>query len=294
MSFAGLRALQAIGYVFFTTGSTAQVSDVMPSERRAGALALFGIAANAAMALTSAAVGAALPVLTRKEAFWVAGGPAALSGGVVVVLARAPREAGRGTPVGLALVRLVTPLRVAALAAGLFGAGFGAFLQFLPLLAERLGLGTAGLAYTTHGAVIVVTRLVVRRSLDEGKRTRDVFAGFLALALGLGGFAVSHSHGLMLLAATRLAVGSGILHPALTAAHLEHVPVVERGRAVASFYLGFDLGIGLGAWPLSPAIHRFGLTRLYRSAAAAAAMGMALGRWVASDRSDLVGTAMTE
>ena len=42
----------------------------------------------------------------------------------------------------------------------------------------------------------------------------------------------------------------------------------RRGRATASFYLAFDLGIGLGGWLLGLVLNRVGLTGLYVTAAA--------------------------
>lgn len=83
-------------------------------------------------------------------------------------------------------------------------------------------------------------------------------------------------------AAAVFAVGSGILHPALIAIHVETIPAAEHGRATAGFYLGFDLGIGLGAWVLAPAFQWLGLQGLYLLAAVAPCVGVLLVNPLAS------------
>ena len=51
------------------------------------------------------------------------------------------------------------------------------------------------------------------------------------------------------------------------------MPTWERARAVASVYLAFDLGIGLGVWMLTPVLSRFGIEALFISAGAVSACG---------------------
>lgn len=66
------------------------------------------------------------------------------------------------------------------LIAGLLGAGFAAFFQFAPILAERRGTVSPGALYSVYGAAIVATRLLGGRLLDRLDVGRVV-----ALAAGL-------------------------------------------------------------------------------------------------------------
>jgi predicted MFS family arabinose efflux permease len=86
------------------------------------------------------------------------------------------------------------------------------------------------------------------------------------MASGLAVFAIADQMWLLLVAAALTAVGGGIFHPALIAIHVDSIP--ERGRATAAFYLAFDLGIGLGAWFLSPILDSFGFTAFFLAGAA--------------------------
>jgi MFS family permease len=287
-----LRVAQALGYVAFTTASTALIADLAAPQRRGLALARFGIAANVAVTLTPALVGAALPALTIPGAFWLAGA-LALGGGLLAALIRyTPAGSGAPTSTGereaktsiRAHPRLSAPwqdqqrqvaaaLGLPMVAAALLGIGFGAFLQFLPLLAARRGNIDAGLIYASYGVAIIGTRLLLGRWLDRANMRRVLGSGFVALALGLILFALAQSWPLLLLATALVAAGGGMLHPALIALHVAIMPAQARGKATACFYLAFDLGIGGGAWLLGFVLQWWGLTWLYLVAALAACLG---------------------
>lgn len=269
-----LRILQAAGYVAFTTASTALIAQLAPLARRGAAIALFGAAANVSITITPAAVSAGLDALTLRGAFWLCGGLALVAG--LVVWGAIPNE--RAGQRRLGFVEIITPppaLRTAMLTTSLFGIAFGAFYAFLPLLAERRGLEPVGLAYTVYGGSIILTRILTANLLDRPDRTQVVAPTLLITALALVGFAFADNWPLLLLSAALMAAGSGVSHPALIALCVDRMPDSERGRATASFYLAFDLGIGMGNWLLGPVLGGFGLTGMYLLAAGLSLAGMA-------------------
>ena len=268
------RILQASGHVAFTTAAFALVADLAPIEQRLSALAIFGIAANLSMSLIPAATNAILGLITLKGAFWLAGALAAGSGLLAGFIKTKPLEHKR--PYAWRMVfKVERELILPMLISWLFGAGYGAFLQFLPLLAERRSLGPVGLAYTTYGVSIILTRVASGSLFDFTNRNRIMAAGFISLATGLAGFAYAGSLATLLCGVVLVGVGSGILHPALIAVHVDALPT-ERGRAVSDFYLAFDLGLGIGAWIMAPALQWFGITGLYVVAAVLSALGFLL------------------
>ncbi len=277
----GLRILQTAGYVAFTTATTALVADLASPARRGAALAVFGIAANVAMTLTPAAVDAGLAALTLRGAFWLAGALAALAAVLAMGAYHKVEVIKRGLSLR-SLLRFPPDLYGPMAAAGLFGVAFGAFLLFLPLLSTSRGLGASGLAYAVYGLAIIATRLATGRLLDNGNRSPLIGLAFVALALGLAGYAVAGSQLVLLPATVLIAIGSGILHPVLITVHMERLPENEKGRASAAFYLSFDLGIGLGTWLLSPALAWFSLREVFLIAALAALAGVTLVRPVAA------------
>lgn len=290
----GARVLQAAGYVAFTTAATALVVDLAPAVRRGAVLAVFGVAANLAMALTPAVVDASLTRLTLVGALRLSAALAVLAGVaalLVPAVTAGTRGAAAGPPggplggppggVGAWPLRIPPGVAPLMLAAGIFGVGYGAFLQFLPLLAATRGLGAAGTTYAVYGAGIILTRLVVGRLLDRGDRARMLAPLYLLMAASLAAFALAGSVWTLMAAALGMAAVGGTLHPGLIAMHVDRAAPGERARAIARFYLGFDLGIGGGAWLLAPVFQWLGLGGLYLGAAAIGVLGVPLMRRVA-------------
>ncbi|MFN8482711.1 MAG: MFS transporter [Anaerolineae bacterium] len=264
----GLRLLQAGGYVAFTTASTALVTDLVPAARRASAVAIFGIAANVAMTMTPAIISALMPVISLTGALWLSGAFAALGGLLAFgVPDTRPAQPRRGD--WREVVHVEPSLRLPMLITCIFGLSWGAFLQFLPLLAERRDLGSAGLVYTVYGISIILSRLTVGRRLDTIDRSRVLVLSTLMMVAGLGLFAIATRQIELFAAAALVAYGSGIVHPALIAIHVERAAPEMRGHAIAIFYLGFDLGIGVGAWVLGLVLQGYGFVGLYGVAALA-------------------------
>ena len=85
-------------------------------------------------------------------------------------------------------------------------------------------------------------------------------------AVGLAGFAAANTMPLLLASAALTGFETRIIHPALIAICVDRMPDTLRGRATASFYLAFDLGMGLGSWLLGPVLAAVGLTGLYLTA----------------------------
>lgn len=274
----GLRLLQAAGYVAFTTASNALVVALTAPEARKSMLTRFGAAANVAMTLTPATINALLGWLTIHGALWIAAIFALISGGLAwgvkpVVLAG---EIGSASPAvdpqpGWRIPRrLVLPLILAAIG----GCAFGAFLQFLPLLTERRGhLIASGWVFATYGASIALTRLLIASWIDRAEQRLLLRLGYLLLAAGLALLANAAVWYIFLVAAAVVAAGSGLQSGVLMALHVEALPAAARARAIAFYYLGFDLGIGGGAWLLAPVLQRWGIGGLYTAAALIALVG---------------------
>jgi predicted MFS family arabinose efflux permease len=262
-----LRVLQAIGYVAFTTAGTALVVSLVAPEERGRRLALFGAAANVAISLTPAAITALLEV-APLEVGLAAAGLLALAGGLLVLRLPSRRAGDGAVPLGVAWAiprRLWLPM----LAAGLLGAGFAAFFQFAPILAERRAVAP-GVLYTVYGAAIIATRLLGGRLLDRLQVGRIVALAAGLMAVGHALIAATNGLAPLLPAAVLVAVSGGLFHPALIARHAALLPEAP-GRASAAFYVAFDLGIGLGSWLFGVALQLAGPSGLYGTAALLAA-----------------------
>lgn len=278
------RILQALGYVAVSTAATARITDLAPPARQGAALARFGIAANVAMTLTPAAVDAALGTVTPEQVFVAAALTAMFCGMMAFTFGN--RVTTADTPHDRRLWVLPPSIRQPWLATVWMGVGFGVWLQFLPLLALRRGVEPAGLLYAVYGVAIILARLVTGPWQDRGHDRTLLMGGFAFFSLGLGLFAFTASLPSYLLATALVAAGGGILHPLLMALHVRTLPPALRGRGVSTFYLGFDLGNGMGVWVLGFALQWWGLTALFGLAMVTSIGGLLLvgwrgGRWTA-------------
>lgn len=270
----GLRLLQAGGYVAFTTASNALVVALAAPGERKSLLTRFGAAANVAMTLTPATISLLLPLIKLNGALWLAGFFALISGGLALSIRQTtPSAAAARTPLSPRLIRTVAlPMLLAAIS----GCAFGAFLQFLPLLTERRGGIASGFIFATYGAGIALTRFFIARWMDQGDQRRILRIGFLLLTFGLTLFAVGSQRPVFIVAALSVAAGAGMQTGLLMNLHVEALPAAAQGSAIAFYYLGFDLGIGGGAWLLAPVLQQFGIGALYGAAAAVALTGALL------------------
>jgi predicted MFS family arabinose efflux permease len=260
----GLRLLQAAGYVAFTTAGTALIIELTPEQERGRRLAIFGAAANVAITLAPAVASALLILLPLESGFWITGVLALVSGLLALMIA-VPRHAAhlaRDWRQGWRFPRILwLPMAMA----GLFGAGFAAFFLFAPILSERRG-AAPGLLYTVYGVGIIATRIVGSRWLDRTGTAQTLLFSAILLGGGLALAAVAATPPWLGLASLLVAIGSGLFHPVLIAHHARVLPDAP-GQATAGFYLGFDLGIGLGSWLFGAVLDVCGLVCLFATAA---------------------------
>lgn len=271
------RVLQAVGYVAFTTASTALVSDLVPAHARGAALARFGAAANVAISVVPALVTNNLDELTLAGAFVLCSVLALGSGGIILALVPTG-EAPRTAIVWRALLQFPRVLWPAMLTTLLFGVGFGAYLSYLPILADRRGITSLGWVYTVYGIAIIATRMLTGTLLDRPDRRAVLWPSALMMAAGMLCFAMATTVWWLVVAAVLTASSGGIWHPALLAIHVDHMAL--RGRATAAFYLAFDLGIGAGTWVLAAALQTAGIGAVFVVAAVISVLAGVCQRWI--------------
>jgi predicted MFS family arabinose efflux permease len=220
-----------------------------------------------------------LPLLKLQGALWVSSLFALVSGGLALRIeaARPTKSDAVTEPPRFTIPRSIgLPILLAVIC----GIGFGAFLQFLPLLTERRGGLASGPIFAVYGAGIALTRMLIARWMDEGDQRLILRIGFLLVTLGLFLFAIGQFWPVFAGGALCVAAGAGMQTGLLMNLHVEALPNAARGRAIAFYYLGFDLGIGGGAWLLAPVLERWDVGGLYLSAAVISLIGALMVQFV--------------
>lgn len=123
---------------------------------------------------------------------------------------------------------------------------YGSVLSFISLYAVELGITNIGLFFTALALSMLVSRPVSGRWTDHNGTNIVLLIGHLTLLIGMGAIVLSHTIMGFLLAGTALGIGFGFCISTLQALSVRHAPTHRRGAATATFFVSFDLGIGLG------------------------------------------------
>lgn len=243
----GLRALAGIGEATFFVGAATALQDAAPEGRRAEATSYFSAVVYASMAL-----GPLLAEwLIERYSFRVTWLVISSFCGIGALLAlRAPQNRvtapGARTFFNRPLVHPAARRPGGVLLIGLLG--FSTYLTFVVLWASEVGVDQAASLLLLFSGAVLVLRLLLARLPDRlGARTTTTVALAFS-AVGLATLALWRAPGGAYLGSAVMALGQSFLFPALFAQVVRTTPATERGQAVASFSISFDVAIGSGGF----------------------------------------------
>jgi len=247
-----LRFMQGFGTPMFYGGANATVADIAPVERRARFLAGFslffylGFAAGPALAEY---------LIARQgfEAVWVA---VAVSAGVGAVLAALvlpetrDAQAAAARPPGGRIPLWQRFFHPAAIGPGAvyfsIAISFTSVTTFLALYAREIGMASSERLFLTLSATVVATRLATGGLADRFGRLAVAVPAALSVAAGLGVLAAAPNPTGAFVGVVLFGAGYAGAFPTLLAMVVDRAPEAERGQAMSSFTLFFDLGSPLG------------------------------------------------
>lgn len=242
-----LRFFHGIGWGMATTSTSTIATDVIPRKRFAEGMGYFSLSASLALAI---APGISI------ELFHSAGMPiiAYAATGVLVcalILAMNIRfkpipHTAKHRPEGINSLfekRSYFPTVVMFF----ITASYGAIVTFVAVYADAQGVASIGLFFTVYAVVLLVSRPFLGRLVDRKGASWTVLPGILSIICAL--ILLSFSSSLMPFLATAVLYGFGF---GATQSGLQMLAVAKieperRGTANATFFTGFDGGIGFGA-----------------------------------------------
>jgi len=269
------RVLNGFGLSSYTTASSAYVADLAPARRRAEAIGLFSIVTSIG-SIVAPAFG--FWVMTSFGFSWLFSGTASLALAACIAslfmrerhehlaVGREPWSARTGI---VALDAL--PMAGTALC---FGMGFGPVGAFLAIFAQARGIANPGILFTVQALAVILSQLVAGRLADRRGRAFVMVPGTVILSLGLGMLLFAHGLTEFLVAAALYGFGQGSAQPASIALLFDRVRPEQRGLAMSTYYLGFDLGISLGSIGLGQVAQIFGLEAVWPIAAGCTLLGL--------------------
>jgi len=267
-----VRPLHGIALGFFSTATAAVVTDVVPAPRRGEGMGYFGMGSNLALALGPVLSLAIVNRFSFPPLFLLAAGIASLG----AIMGACIRETGVRTahPPPITLASVFVPSAIfPGIIMGTLTVCHGALVTFLPLLGRAREVGNPGMFFSVAAVLLVAVRAKAGALSDRWGRGPVILPGMFLAAFAMGLVGLAFRPLTLLAAGACYGVGLGLAVPAMMALVGDRARPADRGRAIATFYTGWELGIGMGAYPLGYLLAATNFTVMYATAGLITAAG---------------------
>lgn len=259
-----IRLIQGLAFAACFNGCATAVVDLVPKDKRAQGIGLFGISGSLATAVGPylAEVFILRWGFTAYFALLIGFGTAGFLVALTVTDShlRPERDRLQGFFRTAIHDRHIPMMAIASL----FGAGFSAMYTFFPLLAKELGI-RAGIFFTSYGLCLVGVRICLGHLADRSNRERLIFFCLLGFAIMM--FATSQIMSLLQSAMVGLLFGvsQGLSYPAMMARMVDRSTDYNRAVVVALFTGSFGAGIHISAFIWGSIAGSMGLSFMFLS-----------------------------
>jgi len=242
-----VRFIHGFGWGIASTASSTIATDAMPRTRFSEAMGYFSLTTTLSMAFAPALGLALLDSVDFSTLFLISAALMLVAILCASTIRRKPIDhpsSADDQPKRGIIERAAVPAAVIVF----FNAfAFGAITPFIALYAREQGVDDIALFFTVYAAALLVVRLFIGRIVDRHGYGFAIYPGILCLLVAMLLLAFADTLARFLMAAVVFGFGFGVLQPTLQAMAVRDVEPRRRGGANATFFIGFDLGIGLGA-----------------------------------------------
>ena len=265
LQMALIHLFLGIGLAALGPPTMSLVADISPPSHLGRSYGWYTTALYGGMSLGPAAGGFVAKAMGFPSTFFIAACIVLATLGMVVFFLPRPvhvRAAG-GKSLSRAARELLhnRPL-VACLAATLGGCfALGAFITFIPLHAQELGLdmGWIGFIFSAQGVSNALSRIPFGRLSDRVERREGLIViGGVILSFSMAGFAIAREPTLFILFALTLGVGMGLAFTSIGALIAEVTAEEFRGFAMGGYNTCIYVGMMLSSAIMGPVIEKAG------------------------------------
>ncbi|SHN59176.1 MFS transporter [Desulfitobacterium chlororespirans] len=239
-----LRFIHGFGWGAASTASSTIATDVTPKSRLGEGMGYFGLTSTLSMAIAPVL---GLSILNRYGMGAVFN-VSALSVLLCLAIALMIRyQKSEQTPQG----NRGSIFEKSAIYPGLIilflTMSYGAVISFIALYAGQQGINNIGPFFTVYAVALFISRPLFGRLSDQKGYSIAIIPGILAVSVALLILYFAHSLSGFCVAGFVYGLGFGAVQPALMAMAVRDVLPARRGAANGTFFVGFDIGIGVGA-----------------------------------------------
>ncbi|MDR2671707.1 MAG: MFS transporter [Coriobacteriales bacterium] len=140
---------------------------------------------------------------------------------------------------------------------------YGAVNTFMALTGYDRGISDIAMFFVFYAVAVMFSRPFFGKLVDRRGYALPIVLGLLCDSTAMALVNMSTSLELFLVAAVVFGVGQGCVLSALQTMAIANVPFERRGAATSTFFIFFDLGIGLGAIASGLVANQLGFSSLY-------------------------------
>ena len=250
-----VRFLNGFAYGTVSTAANAVVTAYIPKSKDGEGINYYGLSTSLAAAIGPFIGMILLPAVGFTFIIYLA---VVLSVAVAIACLRFPvknlslSNAEASSMRSWSLKNFIEP-RVSFIAflGFLMGLAYSSVLGFLSIFTHETGLITAGaFFFVVYALVITVTRPIAGRIFDERGENAVMYPSYVCLTIGLLLIAYSTTAALLLIAGAFVGLGYGTFMSNGQAICLKAVEPAKIGVALSTYFIGLDLGLGVGPYTL--------------------------------------------
>lgn len=279
-AFLVVRILHGIAFGISGTANLALVSEYIPDKNMGQGLGYFGLGQVMAQ-VAGPSLGMYIKDSYGYKTLFLVIAMLTMIAAVILSLglryeSGAPRaRTSPGEKKGFSLDDLIAKECIAyALVGGLFSLGNGIVNSFLVPVGSERSISGIALFFSVNAIVLFLMRLTVGKVIDKAKLLIIVDASLLFCASSMAITGLTASFAIMMVAAALKAIGHGSGQIALQSACIRKVSPAKVGIATSTFYIGADIGQGLGPIIGGSISDRFGYSTMFCCVAAFMAVSM--------------------
>jgi MFS family permease len=236
-----IRFITGLGWGISTTSSNTIATDVIPRERFGEGMGYFSLSQSLSLALAPV-IGLALYASGSFKGVALTG--VCLIGIAAVISFTLPtfkmkREKRKFAPYEKSAIQPAVIMMFV-------GFAISTTFSYAVLYGRSMGFERVGLFFTLYAITLFVTRPIIGRVIDKLGLHSVMIPGFLGLVTTLLLLCFTKSEIGFFAAALLQGVCYGALQTSIQAMAVINSPADRRGAANATYFTGFDLGIGVG------------------------------------------------
>lgn len=244
-----LRFLQGLGFGVATTAAGALAIVLSPPDRQGEAVGYYSMFMSLAMVI-GPVVG--LQIVQHGSFTWLFLLTVGLAGIGFILASFIVFKSKAKEPEPITINRFIAPSALSvSFVSAIASFAYGGILSFITLYATSLQLeSAASLFFIVYAIVLLISRFFTGRIFDRFGENIVLYPTLLLFACGL--FLLSQATGLgaFLFAAVLMGAGFGSVLPSFQTLAVQSVTRKQAVQATSTFYILYDLGIGLGSFSL--------------------------------------------